>query len=375
MERIFHSIIGAGVAFLLATAESPAQSFNGLGYLDGGNPYTIATGISGDGQTVIGYGQMPIEGGPFEAYYNQAFYWTRTAGVVSLGDLPGSNPQSLPSGISHDGRVIVGMAEQAFIWTPDQGMVPLEGTVSGTSVGFEARAISGDGNTVVGQGVGATGTTEAFMWTREGGFVGLGELPGGYTSSSAEAVSHDGRVIVGVSQSALGQEAMRWTHQNGMEGLGDLEGGGVIAYAWGVSGDGSTVIGWGTTATSASEAFSWTEQTGMIDLWRGAANAVSYDGQVVVGRGDVDGPMLWTATDGARNLQDVLVNDYGLAASLDGWTLMDAVGVSADGNTLAGWGENPNGDIEAWIAVIPEPTTFTLLGLGCLAMMVVRQRR
>ena len=51
----------------------------------------------------------------------------------------------------------------------------------------------------------------------------------------------------------------------------------------------------------------------------------------------------------------MLVNDYGL--NLTGWTLDRTTGISSDGTTLVGFGTNPSGFTEAWIAVIPRDIT------------------
>ncbi|MBM4030191.1 MAG: PEP-CTERM sorting domain-containing protein [Planctomycetes bacterium] len=75
-----------------------------------------------------------------------------------------------------------------------------------------------------------------------------------------------------------------------------------------------------------------------------------------------------------RRLADVLAGDYGL--TLTGWTLEEAWGVSADGLVFAGWGTNPSGQTEAWIArveAIPEPAGLVLL-LGGLAALARRRR-
>jgi probable HAF family extracellular repeat protein len=52
--------------------------------------------------------------------------------------------------------------------------------------------------------------------------VGLGDLPGGSFSSVAVGVSSDGSVVVGVGNSASGNEAFRWTQAEGMRRLYDV---------------------------------------------------------------------------------------------------------------------------------------------------------
>jgi uncharacterized membrane protein len=90
------------------------------------------------------------------------------------------------------------------------------------------------------------------------------------------------------------------------------------------------------------------------------ADDVSADGSVVVGWGysatsiGIEA-LLWDAAHGMRSLRDVLANDFGLGASLAGWKLEYARGISADGRVVVGYGFNPNGDREAWIARLEPP--------------------
>ena len=74
-----------------------------------------------------------------------------------------------------------------------------------------------------------------------------------------------------------------------------------------------------------------------------------------------------------RSLREVLVN-LAVGPVLSGWTLDAAFGISDDGFTIVGRGKNPSGQTEAWIAVIPEPSTSLLLGLGIAGLAVLRRR-
>ena len=207
------------------------------------------------------------------------------------------------------------------------------GSLPGGS-GSVARGVSADGVVVVGTSGSDLGD-QAFRWTEADGMVGLGDLPGGSFFSSAKAVSSDGLVVVGISKSALGEEAFRWTQADGMIGLGDLPGGTVYGTASDTSADGSVVVGRGRT-DKGDEAF------------------------------------IWDQTNSMRNLREVLINDYSL--DLTGWKLSAAIATSADGLNIVGYGNNPDGYQEAWIAEIPEPATLSLLALGGVAMLRRRRR-
>jgi probable HAF family extracellular repeat protein len=256
------------------------------------------------------------------------------------------------------------------------------GDLSGGTLQSDAFGISFDGSVVVGMGNSASGN-EAFRWTSGGGMVGLGDLPAGIFDSRALNVSADGLVIVGRSESALGDdEAFRWTAADGMVGLGDLAGGAFDSVALGLSADGSVIVGRGVSA-SGGEAFRWTAAAGVVGLgaltegnFYSEARDASADGSVIVGstgatRSDLE-PFIWDAVKGMRSLQDQLVDVYGL--DLSGWELLEARGISDDGRTITGFGTNPSGDREAWIATIPEPSTALLLALGLVGIAAGRRR-
>jgi uncharacterized membrane protein len=151
-------------------------------------------------------------------------------------------------------------------------------------------------------------------------------------------------VIVGVGRSASGAEAFLWTATGGMQGLGDLAGGSFFSEAHSTSADGSVVVGRSNSASSR-EAF------------------------------------LWDALNGMRELDEVLVTDFGL--DLTGWTLQAATGVSDDGLVVSGYGLNPDGNIEAFIAnmrqdavvAVPAPGIIVISALGLAGLGYARRRR
>lgn len=164
--------------------------------------------------------------------------------------------------------------------------------------------------------------------------VGLGDLSGGTFHSEATGVSADGSVIVGTGMSSSGLEVFRWTEAGGMVGLGDLPGGTFYSIATGVSADGSVITGY-SNSSSGTEAFLWDSENGM------------------------------------QSLRDILSAN---GIDMTDWSLNEAAAISADGLTITGFGINPDGNREAWVATVPEPATMSLLALGFVAMLRRRKK-
>ena len=342
-------------------ARADSYSFAGLGHLPGGVPSSSAFDTSADGSVVVGGSRRLSNYEPFR--------WTEEEGMVGLGQLRG-----VATGISGDGSVVVGQSGEAFRWTQAGGMVGL-GSLSGGGTSSFATSISADGSVVVGQ------SGEAFRWTQAGGMVGLGSLAGAPFGSQAMGVSDDGSVVVGGSYSSLGYEPFRWTEAGGMVGLGHLSAGASSSEANDTSADGSDVVGYGNSPVRrGNEAFRWTEEGGMVGLGRfpgtysnSYATAISADGSVVVGGSSSDGfdaAFVWDEENGMRVLLDIL-SQQGI--DMQGWVLQEASNISDDGLTIVGFGKNPLGYTEAWIATIPEPSTALLISLGLIGLGVRRR--
>lgn len=369
--RKFQFLLMFVSSLVIAPIAAHSATFSGLGGL--GSPITsFAFDVSADGSTAVGRNVTPAA---------QAFTWKSATGMQGIGDLPGGLFSSVANAASGDGSVVVGeganafFSTEAFRWDATNGMTGL-GYLSGATTS-RANGISSDGTKVVGQTGG--GRNEAFVWDATNGMQGLGDLPGGSVSSIASDISADGSTIVGRGTSGSGVEAFVWDSTNGMQGLGDLPGGAYSSFASGVSANGSVVVGRGTSA-SGGEAMIWDAVNGlrgMGDLAGGRFlsqfNDVSANGSIVVGKGNGasgERAVIWDATNGMQELSVFLT---ALGLDLTGWTLSDAAAISDDGLTIVGTGTNPNGLTEGWIAVIPEPGTALLLGLG-LAGLASRRR-
>ena len=209
------AVVPALLAFTMA-ADSASAGFLPLSDLPGGRSFSFGLDVSADGQVVVGQGSSSLG--------SEAFRWTQASGMVSIG----AAPLSAASAASADGGVIVGRLLNLvpFRWTQATGPVVLPFLPGGNQ--GEALGVSASGAVVVGQSDGVINGNGsgnlAFRWSQQTGTVFLGDLPGGPFISLATAISADGSIVVGLSNSAAGQEAFRWTGATGMVGLGGLPG-------------------------------------------------------------------------------------------------------------------------------------------------------
>ncbi len=337
----------------------------GIGDIPGGNVWSVATAVSGDGQ-VVG-GRSTTEAGTI------ACIWTAERGLQPIGALSGGVVFSSEVGaLSYDGTVAACFGQsanttgqdrwkQVFLWSPVGALVPLP-DISGGPFDSGAKAISADGRTVVGYGS-IPFVISAALW-RNGTVLDLGAFPGAFGNSIARDVSADGQIVVGSSAtSGPLNEAFRWTEGTGMVSLGRYPGwpesddqGSTGAGA--ISGDGRVIYGGGFAPMNGMGALRWTEAEGMVLLpFEASIKAASFDGATVVGDtlyvGNPEvhlGPFIWDECYGLHPLRTWLPQRYDI--DLTDFLIAVAEDVSDDGRTIVGMAFT-EGTQEGYVLYLP----------------------
>mgnify|MGYP001574878119 CR=1 FL=1 len=338
-----------------AASVAQGQSFTGVGDLSGGSFRSEAMGVSSDGLTVVGSSE-------FAAGQTRAF--TFAGGTMTpLDDVDVYRPV-VAYAISDNGVVIgkaLGPGGSEAYKLHNGTFRALGGTVPGGALGSCAYAIAADGRTVIGSREIAGPKVEACLWFGPAP-LGLGFLDPSDDVSVAFGISADGSVTVGGSAGPGGQTVAFMSSGGVMVALPTF--GGTFTEAHAISDDGKVIVGAGRGYSSGTHAFSYAVASGVLtDLGEldggddfSDALAVNADGSVIVGQsGQASGTvaMIWDATNGMRNLKDVLVAQG--VSNLAGWTLTRANGVSNDGLVVCGTGINPSGFTEGWVAVLLPP--------------------
>lgn len=299
-----------------------------LGTLDGGTN-GVAFSINNSGQVV---GSAYTADGD-----NRAFLYSNGS-MNNLGTLGGNRSQA--HGINDSGQV-VGWADtttgpvRAFLYS-NGAMINL-GTLGGnTSL---AWGINDSGQVAGWSTVDTTGSSaHAFLYSN-GSMTDLGTL-GGWESSAAFGINNSGQAVGIVSNSTYDPDQNivintehAFLYSNGlMIDLGTL--GGTNSWAWGVN-DSGQAVGWSDTADGVSHAALYTGNT-ITDL--------SLLPEVLAAG--------WSSLGEAR-----AINDKG-----------QIVGYGLIGGSYRAFLLSPE-------AVIPEPATLSLMGLGFLAMAARRRPR
>ncbi|MBX7243508.1 MAG: T9SS type A sorting domain-containing protein [Bacteroidia bacterium] len=241
---------------------------------------------------------------------------------ASFGQFIVSNTAFQPTGVSNQG-LVAGYETQAgpyYIWNPDLNTsVSIGGLAPGNGVGGQIR-FSGDG---------------AFLCGTSAG-------------------------LSGAEISVFSQATQQWTPLGGLGFVVDNTVGG----GFDISGDGNTVVGLSWADTSGGNAYAhavaWNQSEGIMDLGSlydsiaksTRANAVSFDGSVVVGWQDFNGP--WKSAVWRKNPaggyfpNEYLLIDTMLSATDEFNQLGECSAVSGDGIWIGGYGDYANNN-QPWI--------------------------
>lgn len=380
------------LALALATAIGSAAAADGVQFQLLGEFY--ATDVSADGSVVTGN----TADNAFETVR-----WTAGTGVTRLGraTVPVLGTGAGTPGISYDGTRISatilsddGTYQTQGVWTEGGGWqqvsaYPADAGIVDSSLG-SAWGISGDGNQIAGlywRNGQPGGIAHASIGTVAGGVVDLGSTGG---ASRANGTNYDGSVVVGWDEAADGHwRSVVWV--NGAQTiLHDL---GAFTEAQAVNGAGNVIVGdaWNNDTGSLEAAAwrwngaSWDEQIlGVLPgtfpgFGRSVATGVSDDGSIIVGFNRYDfGPFsdstgfIWTEALGMVSIEEFLTSHGVVLDPM--FDFGNVTGISADGNTLIGYGTDWNTfQTLSFSVTIPAPGGIALVGIGSL--FASRRRR
>lgn len=354
-------------------AVANAQSFR---WLNDALPAPITVSelraISADGSTAVGYYASS------ETNTN-AVAWTLAQPTATvLPNAPGAFQEGVANAASANGAIVVGDAKfdaslfEAAVWNADAAPVSLGGTIPGGFFGGSALGCSDDGQTVVGSREQPGFVIEAFAWSN-GTLTPIGiEDPNGGFSIANDATSTgpiDAVIVVGATDTTAGPTAaFRWTSAFGFAILPDIAGGVAFGEARAITPAATVSVGYGSSSLG-TEAVRWLHADWSTQGWSAAdtlevlgdlpggptlasALAVSADGNTVVGYGSPTtgeiAATIWTPAAGLRNLKTVAQSDFAL--DLGSAILREATGISADGQVIVGIGRRQAGSpIEGWV--------------------------
>jgi len=251
----------SSTAFRRAFIRTPTTGMQDIGtpIVPNGPDFSVsrAFGISATGSVIVGE-SVPIQTSPQPNLIPRAFRFTPSAGFEFLTTLP-NELQSRANAVSADGTVIVGdsydtntFLSRAFRWKA--GVAQDLGNLGGGE--SFAMATSADGSVVVGLSR-FIGGFHPFRWTAAG-MQDLGDLGGSWATASS--VSADGSVVVGTATPPPPgglSIATRWTASNGLENLntaaaraGVSLAGWQLVFADAVSADGRVIVGMAQNSTT-----------------------------------------------------------------------------------------------------------------------------
>jgi uncharacterized membrane protein len=190
----------------------------------------------------------------------------------------------------------------------------------------------------------------------------LPELPGASVSSKATCISADGKVIAGVCSNAKDVFPVRWRADGTVERIDDWKERLLPYMPFALSADGSVVAG-----ESLSRLIRWTPdgKYKLLAINGGGhfqVHTMTADGRVIVGQdsvvapgiryaGDERRPIAWIDDRPPLRLNELLKDT--LKMDLGKWNLINATGISADGQIIVGTGHDEKGNTAVWMLTLP----------------------
>ncbi len=230
---------------------------------------------------------------------------------------------------------------------------------------FSANSVTNEGKI---SGYGAQGGPYS-IWLPDSGniIIDIAGIAPGFNVGGQARFSENGNFICGTSAGAAGAEMSRYDRSTDQwTTLGYLGAvlGNSVSGGFGISGNGNTVVGnswlYSSTGIAFTDAVAYNPTEALIDLGSlygdsgksTRANAVNYDGSVVVGWQDFNGP--WKSAVWRKNPSGgYFPNEYILidtnASATDEYNQMGECScVSANGEWVGGYGDYANFN-EPWI--------------------------
>jgi hypothetical protein len=259
----------------------------------------------------------------------------------------------VPQSISADGSKIAGTAyfgSPAFYWTASEGVVLIGG-----GCGAGTATVSGDGSTIVNCIIDENGYQVAAKWLGGTDWLSLGSVEGAVPCdrdlSSSWGIDYTGQTAVGLVWLAqlCRAHAGSWDLVNGgpATDLGSLVDG-RSSRANAISGDGQTIVGWQDGEFGSRQGAKW---VGGVESWVltpageyvGEVAYVNYDGTVMAGSNLPYGTNnAWVYTP-KKGFQTIAAPNPVI------WAQTAASAASDDGSLVGGLCRDQNGNPKGWI--------------------------
>ena len=388
MGRSLLIVVPCLITAVPAHGLATARGLTRLGGLTTNNYiFSQAEDVSNDGTVVVGYSE--IDSGHNQAF-NFSYGGIHGMGFLDQGNKLSRAYSITPDGSMMVGESNSGNYPMATLWEAGVQYPPPLGYMHGattTTWGTRAWAISADGNLIVGEG---EYFNQLHAFIKVGDDLLRSINPPNIFGLKAEDVASNGTAVGWRRMSYYSNiyHAFRWRGNledvenfNNADNYEDLQTdypaieGSASSLAYAVSEDGAVVVGQSQTPMEAlGEDFNWPAfrwengqmmQLGYLDdnYRLAAAYDITADGSIVVGYSTISlypqisdrEAAFWIGGD-AGSYPAASLNDWADANGIDreGFRMEEARGISDNGRFIVGYGRNNHGQHEAFMMVFSE---------------------